>query len=134
MRKKGARKRDKPYFSHDENLEFLELKKYCSHQALFTSVIRIMKGRGAKDPNIIEACEKEDFHAVTHNTRDFEETRKDFRLGVVCVGLVDKDIWIPKFSRMLRKLRRHDQYYFKNIYIRDIITTLDRKTEEIRII
>ncbi len=134
MRKKRSRKRDKPHFAHDENLEFLELKKYCSHQALFTSVIRIMGGRGAKDPNIIEICEKEDFHAVTHNTRDFERVRESFMLGVVCVGLVDKDIWIPKFSRMLRKLRRHDQYSFKNIYIRDIITVLDRKTEEVRII
>ena len=85
MRRIPSELRNKPCFSHDENLEFLQLRKKCSKFARFESVVTIMKKQGARDPEIIKECNKKDYHVITHNTQDFQDVNKKIKIGIICV-------------------------------------------------
>lgn len=134
MKKSLQKPRSKPFFCHDENLEFFSLRKDCSKDARFISAVRVMKKQGAKDPEVIDTCDKKDYHILTHNTSDFQNPKKDIRIGIICVGLKAEYYWIPKFKRILKSLPQHNDYFHKNILIAEIITVKDRRTNEIRII
>lgn len=131
MEKKKTTLRNKPFFSHDENLEFLKLKKECNQLARFESVVHIMKKQGAKDPEIIEESNKKDFHVITHNTSDFKKISKKIKIGVVCIGLRNEDDWIGRMKKLLRKLSKHKDYYYKNILINNDIIIINRLTKEV---
>jgi len=127
MRNK-EKSRDKPYFAHDENLEFLQLRKKCNKLALFTSFVRVMKKQGVFDAIAIRECNKRDFHIITHNTEDFRKPSAKIKIGIICIGLKNEDIWIPKIIKLFRRYPKHKDYYNKNIFISNGITIEDRKS------
>ena len=131
MKKKKTILRNKPFFSHDENLEFLKLKKDCNQFARFESVVKIMKRQGATDPKIVKECNNKDYHVITHNTTDFQRINKKIKIGVVCIGLRNEDDWIGRMKKLLRKLSKHKDYYYKNILINNDITIYNRLTKEV---
>jgi hypothetical protein len=133
MRKTPSGLRNRPCFSHDENLEFLQLRKKCNKFARFESIVMIMKKQGAKDPEIIKECNKKDYHVITHNTQDFQNISKKTKIGIICVGLKKESDWIPKMNKLLNKLSKHKDYYYKNILISNNITIKNRLTGSVRI-
>lgn len=133
MKKKHSELRNKPCFSHDENLEFLQLRKKCNKFARFESVVKIMKKQGAKDPEIIKECNKKNYHVITHNTLDFQKISKKIKIGIICIGLKLEDNWLPKMNKLLNKLSKHKDYYYKNILISNNITVRNRLTGNVRI-
>lgn len=134
MRKKPPEPRTKPHFCHDENLEFLQLKKRCNQWASFKSVISIMGKQGAKDPEIIKNCNKEDYHIITHNTGDFRKTYPNISIGILCIGAKDEENWINKFIKLIKKLPKHKHFFNKTILISNTITIKDRSTGETEVL
>lgn len=134
MKKKSPKSRIKPYFCHDENLEFLQLRKHCNQLALFKSVIKIMGRQGARDPEIIEKCNKDDYHIITHNTSDFMGVSSKIKIGIVCIGTRSEEDWISKFSKLVKNMSKHKNFYYKDILISNITTIRDRSTGETKVI
>lgn len=134
MKKRLRNPQDKPFFCHDENLEFATLKKECNQQARFISVTKVLKKPKPLDPEIISKCNQKDFHIITHNTRHFLNPRENSKSGIICVGLRAEYHWVPKFKKLLRNFRKHKDYYFKSILIAETVTIRDRKTGEIRLL
>ncbi len=134
MKKNLQKPRSKPFFCHDENLEFFSIRKDCSKDARFISAVRVMKKQGAKDLEIMNICNKKDYHILTHNTSDFQNPKKDIKIGVTCIGLKAEYYWIPKFKRILKFFPQHKDYYYKNILIAEVITVKNRKTGEVRVL
>ncbi|KKR31349.1 MAG: hypothetical protein UT63_C0073G0015 [Candidatus Gottesmanbacteria bacterium GW2011_GWC2_39_8] len=134
MKRKRQKPRNKPYFCHDENLEFLTLRKICSKSARFIGAVEVTKKQGEKDPVLIRKCNEKDYHILTHNTVDFRSPLSKIKVGIICIGLKDEEVWMSKFSKMLRRLQNHADYYHKTIYIENIIRITDRRTGEIRLI
>lgn len=132
--KEKKKPRNKPHFAHDENLEFISLKKECSRIALFISFVKLMKKAGAKDPVVIRACNKNDYHIITHNTRDFMYPKTQVKVGIICVGLRNDDEWIPKFKKLLKTLRKYEDFYNKSILIDNGITIIDRVSKDTKVI
>lgn len=75
MRRKPQKPRDKPFFCHDENLEFYSLRKQCSREGRFKSIVKIVKRQGAADSEVIALCDKKDLHIITHNTKHFQRPK-----------------------------------------------------------
>lgn len=134
MRKKPPKSRDKPFFCHDENLEFFSLRKRCNSVARFISVVKLMKRQGAKDQEVLSSCHKEDFHILTHNTSDFRSPSNNISIGIICIGLRAEHDWVPKFLKVLRKLPRHKDYYNKTVFIANIISIKNRLTGDTRLL
>lgn len=134
MRRKPPKPRDKPYFCHDENLEFHSLKKRCSRAARFVSIVTLTGVQGSKDPEVMKACEQKDIHIITHNTKHFRFPPANISVGIVCVGLKEEYYWIPKFNKILRIYSRHEDYYNKVFIIEKVISIKDTRTGDIRIL
>lgn len=134
MKENRPIRRVKPYFCYDENLEFLQLKRRCGGYGLFISVITVMEKQGAKDADIIELCNRKNYHIVTHNTIDFKKVPDKIKIGIICVGSKNEEEWIPKFEKMMRKMAKHNNYTNKSILISNIITIEDRVSGETMIL
>ena len=134
MKKKIQKPRSKPFFCHDENLEFYSLRKSCAGRALFQSFVKLMKKQGTKDPKAISECNKNDKHIITHNTKDFQNPISKIKIGIVCIGLKSESNWPPKFLKLLKHYPKHENYYYKNMLIDNSITIKDRRTKEVNII
>lgn len=134
MKKIPQRERNKPFFCHDQNLEFLRLKKECSGSARFISLAMTMGRTDAKDSQIINYCQERDYHVITHNTSDFRNVSEKIHIGIICVGLRDDKIFSSKFRKMLRLLSKHQNYYDKTVFIENVIVVLNRKTGERKIL
>ena len=132
--KEKKRTRNKPYFAHDENLEFISLKKECSRIALFISFVKLMKKAGVKDPIAIAMCDKNDYHIITHNNRDFMYPKTNVKVGIICVGLRNEDEWIPRFKKLLKTFKKHEDFYYKSILIDNGITIIDRISKDTKYI
>src|SRR3989344_2955182 len=130
MKKKPQKPRIKPCFCHDENLEFLQLRKQCNQSASFKSVIRVMGKQGARDEEIIEKCNKENYHIITHNTIDFRKVSDKIKIGILCIGSKSEEDWIPKFKKLMKNMPKHSNYKNKTILISNSITMKDRLTKE----
>lgn len=130
MKKTPQKERNKPFFCHDQNLEFLRLRKECSQSARFVSLAKAMGRTDAKDSQIIAYCQQRNYHVITHNTSDFRSVGKKIHIGIICVGLKDDKIFASKFAKMLRLLPKHQNYYDKTILIENNILVVNRKTRE----
>lgn len=133
MRKKPQKPRDKPFFCHDENLEFYSLRKQCSREGRFKSIVKIVKRQGATDSEVIALCDKKDLHIITHNTKHFQRPKTGIKIGIICIGLKAEYYWIPKFIKLLKNFPKHKDYYHKIVLISDTITIKNRKTEDVRV-
>ncbi len=126
MRRLQKEPRDKPFFCHDENLEFAALIKECNQGAMFISAIKLMKRAGAKDPQIISECDNQDIHILTKNTRHFRNPPENIKIGIICIGKkLDKE-FIKKLKSLFLKHRKHSFYYQKIFLIDDHVTMFDR--------
>jgi len=134
MHKKPQKSRSKPYFCFDENLQFIELNKKCNKYARFESFVKLMKQQGAKDEQAIKECNKADKHIITHNTKDFKQPASNIKVGIICVGLNSEEDWIPKLIKVFKVLPKHENYYYKTIFIANAITIKDRETDDIRVL
>lgn len=129
MEKKPKKLRKKPHFCHDENLEFFSLKKSSSKLALFHNILKLTKA-GTLDPEVIRICDKNDYHIITHNTKDFKAPSSKIKIGIICIGLKRELEWIPKFIKLLKYFPKHKDYYNKNILIDNKVTIKSRQTNE----
>lgn len=135
MKKRVKKERIKPHFCYDVNLEFLQLRKECSQLAGFHSVPEVLRKQDAKDSEIIKECSKRDLHIITHDIVGFKNINKNIKIGIICIGLKEEDVWISKFSKLLRKYPKHKQYINKSIFINEKgITVKNRITGEVIII
>ncbi len=100
MRKKRSKPRLKPWFCYDVNLEFHPLIKECNRFAKFISSIRVTGNPEAKDPFILNECNKQNLHIITHNTKDFKYPQKNIKIGIICVGLKNEEDYVPKFTKL----------------------------------
>lgn len=126
MKRPQEKPRDKPHFCHDENLEFARLVKECNQGAIFISAIKLMRVAGAKDPQIIRECNKQDIHIITKNTDHFRNPPENIKIGIICIGKkLDKE-FIKKVNSLFSKHRKHAFYYQKTFLIDDHITMFSR--------
>lgn len=134
MKKLPQKPRNKPYFCHDENLEFLQLRKKCSTTARFISIPKAFGKSGLIDSKVINNCNKVDFHIMTHNTPDYRNAAKSIKIGIICIGLKDEEVWIQKIKKLIKLYPKHEDYYFKTFFITSKITVKNRKTTKTIII
>lgn len=119
MKPKKENPLNKPRFVTDINIGFDKLRKLYGGFATFTPIAKITKKQNASDDDIVEACKKNNYHIITHNTKDFEDAPLKFaglKVGIICINLDEKN-YLSKFDALLRKLPRHDHYYHKLIKI-----------------
>jgi uncharacterized protein with PIN domain len=93
-----------------------------------------MRRQGAKDPEVITVCNKRDYHVLTHDTVGFRGLTPKIKIGIIFIGSRDPDRWLPKFVKLLNKLPRHRDLYYKTIHISNSINIMDRKTGEVKIL
>lgn len=134
MRKKAPRPRSKPYFCYDENQEFTLLNKKYGGLALFKSVIQVMGKQGAEDPEILDKCNKLNYHFITHNTKDFSSPNPKIRIGIICIGKKKEEEWINKFSKLLKRMSKHKRLYHKTVIIGDTTIIRNRLNDETQIL
>lgn len=134
MKRKPQRERNKPFFCHDQNLEFVRLKKECNRYARFISLAKAMGRTDAKDHEIITYCNNQNYHIITHNTEDFIKVGEKLHIGIICIGLKDDKVFTSKFTKMLRSFPRHQNYYNRTILIENNIVIVNRKTKEKKIL
>lgn len=131
MEIKTNKPRKKPLFCFDINIEFLELKKNSNKHARFIPTTQL-KGNVIRDQDIILQANKENVHLITHNTDDFRQPYQKIKIGIICVGLKDEDVWISKINKLFSKFPNHSNYYWKTILISNSsIQIKDRKTGEV---
>lgn len=133
MDKKPLKPRNKPFFSYDENTEFLEMVKNCNKLARFISVKTVMGFSGAKDNEIIKKCNKKDYHVITHNTKHYKYPYPYINIGIICVNMTDLH-WIDKINLLFKKYDNHRDYFNKSILIGNEVRCLKRDTGDISLL
>lgn len=106
---------NKPRFAVDINVSFSILGQTFGGFAMFVSTAKLTKNQSALDEDIIQICNKKNYHIITHNTKDFIDAPlrfKDLKIGIICINLDEKH-YLSKFGSVLRKFPKHDNYYNK---------------------
>lgn len=77
-----------------------------------------MKYQGASDQKIIETCNKEEFHIITRNKKDFKLPREKIKIGIILVSLKKEYNWLSKFKKLFNTYDKHKDFYHKIITIK----------------
>lgn len=110
---------NKPRFAVDINVSFTILGQTFGGFATFISTAKLTKNQSTLDEDIIQICNKKNYHIITHNTKDFIDAPlrfKNLKVGIICINLDEKH-YLSKFGRVLRKLPKHGNYYNKILQI-----------------
>lgn len=119
MKPKKENPLNKPRFVTDINIGFDKLWKLYGGFATFTPIAKLTKKQNALDVDIVEICNKKNYHIITHNTKDFEDAPLklvNLKTGIICINLDEKH-YLSKFGALLRKFPKHGNYYNKLIQV-----------------
>lgn len=93
-----------------------------------------MKPKQQKKPHKKSPHFAIDENHITHTTNDFRTVKDTIKIGIICNGLVDENVFVTKFDKLLNKLKNHEDYYYRTVFISNIITVKSRRSGDIRII
>lgn len=117
MRKKPQKEINKPRFCCDNNLSFRLLNKHCNRFGTYHSTNTLIKKPNPTDPEVIKFCDKNNYHIITHDKRNFKDYEENTRVGIFYIGSVDPQYWLDDFIRYMKYNPKHKDSCNKTINI-----------------
>lgn len=130
MKQKPQKEANKPRFVVDVNTSLQSLKQKYGGFARFISSAQLTGKQNSKDPEIIKIANDKDYHIITLNTGDFENTPQKYswlKIGIIGVNLKEGN-YRDKFGSLLRELKKHENYYNKLIIMGNEIKKISYTT------